>query len=522
MTQAFGNTLSDLAQAGFAMTVTPSMQVDFSVHHVADQPGYLLRLLRRGTGGRANGTAPARFVETLSSSANGLGIVVGTATGQASPGSPPVEETVRSPDDRRTIRNVFGGLARPNPTFLYESLDTFEALVAMERSYPAPMTARRARETRDLLARITSLAANEVGAPLLSVQCPVQVPPRVRGTPSVRDRTEPVPPPSASHGVRFSIPLARPDSRTRIALATGIADHCADRGYGLWVADTRVGHRAGNWFQIVPLPRVDEHEPEPDDDAPVLTCLPVTFVGPARIGSSDSIIDYLGRFPDLGIAACTMSTLDDLAFVHLQLVPGDRARDPDDEVTATLDALAARTDPAAPSLDQVLAELGLEREPTVGLEIAPRARDYQVLVGSAFAVSPPSTRRRMAVWFSWQAAAGDDALAGPLEALYRAAERIGLGVLPDRGRPPAELPSIEYLICRRTGGSVRGKGKVSLPKDVVDKNFAARGVEAAASRLSAQWETAWKAELARRPALGCSESTVAWREWWLGHWTSSL
>jgi hypothetical protein len=516
-----GGNLPDLAQAGFAMTTTPSMEVDYAVHHVADLQGYLLSLLRDDPA--AATPVRRRFVETLSASANGLAVVVGTAAGSTGPGARSSDDGVRFPDARQRYKNVFSGLARPNPAFLYETLETFEALVAMERSEPSTMTVARALETRDLLHRITSLAADGFGAPLLSVQCPVQVPARVPGAASVRDRGEGVPPPATSHGVRFSIPLARPDARTRTALATEMARYCAERGYGFWVADSRAGHRAGNWFQVLGLERGTERDAGPAD--PVRTCLPVTFVGPARIGSSHAIVDHLSTFPDVGIAACTISSLDDLAFVHLQLVPGRWAGEQAADLTATLDATAAAPTPAGSGLDHILTALGMRRDADRHGAITASGRDYQALVGSAFRVAPPSPRRRMAIWFSWQAVAGEDALAGPLEALYEAARTIGLGAVGGVGarrKPQEELPNVEYLICRRTGSAVRGKGKISLPKDVVDKRFASPGAEVPASRLCSRWESAWKAELGRRPALGCSESTVAWREWWLGHWTSSL
>jgi len=68
--------LADLARAGNRVLREPSMQVAFEIHHLADRPGQLADIVARDPDGSG-------FAETLSSSANGVGLVIGTRVGDA-------------------------------------------------------------------------------------------------------------------------------------------------------------------------------------------------------------------------------------------------------------------------------------------------------------------------------------------------------------------------------------------------------------------------------------------------------
>jgi hypothetical protein len=57
------------------------MQVAFEIHHLADRPGQLADIVARDPDGSG-------FAETLSSSANGVGLVIGTRVGDAHPQPP--------------------------------------------------------------------------------------------------------------------------------------------------------------------------------------------------------------------------------------------------------------------------------------------------------------------------------------------------------------------------------------------------------------------------------------------------
>src|SRR5262245_16969088 len=68
--------LAEMARSGYASLTRPSMDVDFEVHHFRDRRDYLKSLLD-GTAGKGL----SGFVEVVSSSANGAGLVIGTNIG---------------------------------------------------------------------------------------------------------------------------------------------------------------------------------------------------------------------------------------------------------------------------------------------------------------------------------------------------------------------------------------------------------------------------------------------------------
>ena len=68
---ATAHELADLARAGYRVLHEPSMQVEFEIHHLVDRPGGLAGIVARDPAGHG-------FAETLSSGANGVGLVVGT------------------------------------------------------------------------------------------------------------------------------------------------------------------------------------------------------------------------------------------------------------------------------------------------------------------------------------------------------------------------------------------------------------------------------------------------------------
>ena len=127
--------LAGLARAGSSTVRGPSMQVSFEVHHVEDRPGYLRDLL-----------ASASLRETLSPSANGLGLVVATRVGALDPAlrgrlqgrSAPVALKVENPDPQCRI---FKGTAWPNPSSIYGSARTFAGILAIEPEPTFPNTA---------------------------------------------------------------------------------------------------------------------------------------------------------------------------------------------------------------------------------------------------------------------------------------------------------------------------------------------------------------------------------------------
>lgn len=561
--------LSELARAGLVVLGQPGMQVNFEVHHIIDHPGYLYNLLQQRKNAIDNGPIDASaddtdsvgdtqaidegqeiaeehagaeatehegdendgevvvlpegnlFVETLTSGANGIGLVIGTraGTGEAALYRAETSAPITS------SRNVFRGLARPNPSFTHEASNIFEAVIGIDEPAARRVSFQQSVLIRDLLASISGFAAHVVQAPMVFAQLPAQLPTRGKGADQEvrpRDRAD-IPSYSASLALRFAIALPHSSSATRIALAEQIVDYCEKEGLSLWLADTRLGYGTGNWYQIRSLDSLrvghTARQQQSARDQSIRVCLPVTFVGPARTGSTFAVLDFLRALPFVGVIACSNTTLDDIAFIHLQLSLHGATLGNLVEANAALANVDLGRGSPSDVLLRVFAVLGysVEQVPSSAIRAGAAARmwDYETLVGSLFPVVP-SDRRRMAVWFSWRSNGADDGLSGPLSSLYSAFVELGLlRVEGKRAFVQDSAPLLEYLVCRQVSGQLlRGQGKLSLPKDIVDKLYGGDDREAPASRFCATLEAVWKDQA--RSISSVSELTVAWHESWLG------
>ncbi|RZQ63796.1 hypothetical protein [Amycolatopsis suaedae] len=500
--------IADLARAGFQIARQSLTTVDFEVHHVEARPGYLR--------GLAPFLGDAPFLEALCSAANGGGVAIGTRTGEAS-----AAMTGRPADGQRRCGRedvpggwVFQHSAWPNPTFVYESAHTFEGLISVDRT-ARKLTDRHGTAVRELLEGISEVAANLAGAPLLTLQCPAQLPTVVKTRHlDLRTRKE-LPSAYSSLAVRFSVALTDNSAERQFLLGNHLRELCERRGYGFWVSDTRPGHRPGNWFQVC------RSRPgfEPAADEQVTTCLPLTCVGPARVGSTHAIVTFLRRYPQVGVVGCSGTSLDDLAFIHLQLsVDGVAAGRVNRILRKLLDGPAPPPTRPHELLAALFHRLGLRgcAETAPADESTHPASDYQALLGPAFDYRPASTSDSLAIWVSWQMAHSPAGLAGPLECLYRAMAETVPVVGPQDPVPLSEVATVEYLVCRATEQSVvRGKAKLAVPK-VILRQFSADDVQPPASLLCDVLEDSWKAHVERIGLTGVGELTVAWREFWLG------
>ncbi|MFD2420578.1 hypothetical protein [Amycolatopsis pigmentata] len=422
----------------------------------------------------------------------------------------------------------FRRTAWPNPAFIYESAETFDGLIAVD---PA---ARELGEwhglaVRDLVKEITEIATNVAGAPLLTLQCPAQLPIVVKTRNHDLSTRKEIPSPPASLAVRFAIALRDVSAAMRFELADRFRELSEKHGFGLWIADTRPGHRPGNWFEICHAG--DGRSPLYNGDlasrARIGTCLPVTCAGPARVGSAHAIVSFLQRYPRVGVVSCAETTLADVAFCHLVLSIQGVGVDRLNRILGKL--LEEGTAPARPRklLRELFDRLGVRPEPAgPGPADPDLASDYQTFAGPAFAHRPASAAEvadMLAVWVSWRIPRHDDALGVPLRCLYEALDQV----LPP---PPStdalraarhEAATVEYLLCRATERSVvRGKAKLAVPKAAL-RRFSGDGAQPPTAKLCSALEEAWKARLDQSDVDGLGELTVAWRESWLGHWTYS-
>jgi hypothetical protein len=449
--------LADLARAGYRVLHEPSTQVEFEIHHLADRPGALVDIAARGSD-------RSGFAETLSSGAHGVGLVIGTRIGDspAHPGSREHQhgawvELEHDAGDRFGFR----GSERPNLTFQHESAQTFEGVISIEDE-PKRMLLRHGLAVLDTLQHIAETALQAGEAPLLTLQCPAQLPP----TNSFRE----------SGGIKA-------------------------RGRYRREADQR---RASNAAE---------------------GCLPLTLVGPAREGSMHAILSFLGQFPAIGLLGCSMTVLDELAFLHLQLSVNGASRARLAAVNSGIADLLASGAGPADVLPQVVQQLlrdhrvELPGEEHTG-RLIDRAGDYQTVVGPALPVVADNVRR-VPIWIGWQMRKSDAGLRTPLLALHRAVDRLGLTAADETGARSGP-PNIEYLICRQLGATVlRGKGKLAVARTQVERRF--KDNRRGAAQLAADLEDAWKAQLrADGDEDQFSDVSVSSREFLLGGGYPSL
>ncbi len=507
--------MADLARGAGVIADQPSIQVNFHVHHVRDWPGYLksqmddqAALLRQSS-------------EVLISNVNGVVVAAGSYRGALAQemrvrqqgSSTPVRPKIEIEADRLQVV----GAAMPNPSFIYESAARFEALVAIEVEERV-LRQFHARALMRLLAEIADCAANEGLAPIMSLQCPVQLPPERSNVAAVEEQTDIWNAPNVI-AARVVIALQNPTSARRMEMARRLANYCSVRGYGLWLGDLRPGHAQGNWFQV------QKHDFEARrkytarltdlrrSSTKVERVMPVTLVGPARVGSTNAILSVLRRCPKLGVAGCAITALDDVAFVHLQLTsdvvddPTDNLGDPDLYRGGIFDRLRA----VVGAMGEDLRDFG---QPDGDPHLAERAGDYQVFAGPVFTVETPGDRRRRPLWFSWRQSGPDGGWLLPFTALQAALADCGLWT--GTGSKLANSANFEYMVCRRLDGSTYTvKGKLTVPDSLIPESSPV--VEYGATKLCVGVETAWRARLDEEDVNGLHWLSFAWRENFLGN-----
>lgn len=547
--------LADLARAGYVILRQPFMQVTFEVHHIVDKPGYLVDYLNRSRFGRDSMSSPfpaddlslpniasnegirssfspheanPSFGETLTSGARGLGLVIVTraAVGVGSRrqyigGRQPECEV---DDDPISGDRIFRGIARPNPTFMYETAWRFEGLICIEPS-SSPLRTWHCKMMREIINHIAFLAA-EIDSPILSLQSPAQIPPRelMIGPRTATDEENSVTP-ASSLAIRFTIAIQNPSAKVVMSLSTRLEQYCLQHGLGLWLADTRLGSRQGNWRYVCVHNSVISTPASASRDGSAMqvkSCIPVTLVGPARVGSTRAIVSFLSQYGDVGIASCSAVSLDDLLFIHLDLSIPDITDQRSLEAVSKEQAQRSSAELPSEALARMLEIVGHGRhtDPHHTGTLVDQAGDYRCLIGPARQVEDGDENRRMAIWFSWQTQGIEPDLAIPLRGLFEALRDVGLIDRHDQGFVwNSSSPNIEYLVCRNSGNSVlRGRGKLSVVRDTALARYPDNALESRPTNLCVSIEEAWRARTMSSDRYELRELTVAWREPWLGHW----
>ncbi|MEV5963265.1 hypothetical protein AB0L70_15960 [Kribbella sp. NPDC051952] len=515
--------MADLARGAGVMADQPGSQVNFHVHHVPDRPGYIKSQLEDES------TLLRHSSEVLISNLNGIVLAVGSNRGALAQdmrarqqgSSTPVRAKIDVGPDRLQVV----GAAMPNPSFIYEAAARFEALIALEVEECA-LRQFHARALIRLVGEVAQCAAHEGSAPIMSLQCPVQLPPERANGARVEDQKDIWNAPNVI-AVRVVFALQNPTSQRRMKMASRLADYCSERGYGLWLGDLRPGHAQGNWFRVhnydpLAVKRFIGRQPElRRSDTAVKKVMPVTLVGPARVGSTNAIMSVLRRCPRLGVAGCAITALDDVAFVHLQLTsdefsdPTAALGDPNRYDGGIFDRLQRVVSAMGDDLRGADTPDGDPEDPlsTPHSRLVERAGDYQMFAGPVLDVETLSGLHRRPLWFSWRQSSPDGGWLLPFAALQAALEDCGLWRESASG--PLDCANFEYMVCRGLDGSIYTvKGKLTVPESLIPEGNV---VEYDATRLCVGVETAWRARLDERPVTGLHWLSFAWRENFLGN-----
>lgn len=409
--------------------------------------------------------------------------------------------------------HLYCGSVVINPNFLYDPAHSTEILLTLGYDQWQPDYADSLMIT-ELYHGMATAAAADGGVPVLFLQSPVA--PFRDPSPKFReDGSGEAPRVANGMALRMLVGLDDANPRKRIALLRRITEIAKSFGLGLQIADRRFGRVRGEWWsvQAPDFGKYAERKAELFGWAPpgVPDAVQlVTFVGPARVGSSAAIAaDFVAR--NIGILAMSAATLQEIAFINL-MVPIAPARLTDTPTSGTCMAISE-------GLGQVASDCGLTRRKGVRerTRIADTAAtDYQVLSTGPVAprIIPEEPVVEHPLWLSWAMPLEYDAAKRPpdvaqlvLAQLCEAADRIGGG-------------RIDYYRVRvLPNGRVKGRAKICVA--LLDDTKA--NIPSMLSELCPWAQREVIATLVRdHVPLRSIGLRLAWRERWLGRSNTPL
>ncbi|MET0136739.1 MAG: hypothetical protein ABW215_24380 [Kibdelosporangium sp.] len=396
---------------------------------------------------------------------------------------------------------LFDGSVVINPDFLYDSTHSTEILLTLGHDPWQPDYADSLMITQAYKAMASAAGAGDQ-VPILFLQSPVapfkDPPPRFRV-----DGSGEAPRVSNGLALRMLIGLDSGNPRKRLALVRNIAWVAAEFGMGLQVTDRRFGRVRGEWWSVL------RHEPDiyqrkkeqlfgwAPPGVPAAAQL-LTFVGPARIGSSAAIAsDLLAR--NVGILAVSEASLQEIAFINIVT--------PVAPVRSVAEPSTGRCQPIAAGLGALGRECGLTVRSDAGqpnpIGDSP-ACDYQMLrtgpVAPRIAGRPGQVYRP--VWAAWEIPLVRDERGRSIDV-----PKLVLAGLGVDGR-------VDYCRARVSpAGKVRGRAKISVALDPAVRQV---DVPDLLSDLCAQAQREVLTHLVRHGiALRAIHLQVAWRERWV-------
>jgi len=398
----------------------------------------------------------------------------------------------------------FTGTARPSPSFLYDGGRILEGLIVVEDE-PSVLHYRHSLALLDVAHFVSELAV-ENNSPILSMHSPCQAPPHSKDRADIYKR-EDAWSRTSSFSLRFAVLLRDGSASRRFDFVDRVAYFCEGRGFGFWTNDTRDGVRAGNWFSLVKHERGAARRSlsrvaDKPGHSEVHCVLPITIVGPARVGSTNAILAALEQLKHVGLASVSITSLDDLAFVHVQLPLLYSSPREAGALSRELEAIirsSSRPSPLTPLdfLESTAPLLLGDRAISSSLSykvrtlVQERAGDYQTLAGPVLTVASVRESRRSPLWVAWQLRTPGAKLEDVTSALRMSIEDLGLN---EAGAGPV---NVEYAICRaRSESQLRGRAKLSIPTDNLPEWTRSSEVETPAATLCRELETRWRAKLA--------------------------
>jgi hypothetical protein len=396
---------------------------------------------------------------------------------------------------------LYKGTASLNPRFLYDSAQDHELLLSVGEDRWAPDFADSLLLV-EVLARLAAAAADRAtAAPILLMQSPVAPFSDWAAFPQSHSGE----PPKISRGaaIRMSAGVDGDNSDGRLALIEEAVRIATTYGLRLHLGDRRVGRVRGEWKQAVAYSSETYQDkkrgltqtPTTKPDHAML----VTFVGPARVGSSASVLRALAD-RQVGVLAITVASLQELAFINLVVpLPPRDSGEPLPE--------SDRVQPVPAAIDWLASRCAL-RQTSVAQPVHPaRAADYQACLTGPLHWPTDAACDDHPLWMQWETPAGDDKWSSVIH------EVIGEVIGELTSSPKVESAQLDYCRSRLTGDKWLHSAKVSvrLVTDIADDDLPdTLSVLCRATQAEVEWKMSRKDPTARSIRL-----KVAWRERWL-------
>jgi hypothetical protein len=410
--------------------------------------------------------------------------------------------------------HLYCGSVVINPNFLYDPAHSTELLITLGYDWQ-PDYADSLMITR-LYHRMATAASADGGVPVLFLQTPVapfrDPSPKLRG-----DGSGEAPRLANGMAMRMLVGLDDANPGKRIALLRTVTEVARSDGLGLQIADRRFGRVRGEWWSVLApdFDRYAERKKGLFDWAP--SGVPeavqlVTFVGPARVGSSAAIAaDFVAR--NIGILAMSAAALQEIMFINMML-PIAPARLTSTPTSSTCLKIVE-------GVGQVASDCGLTRRQDVRerrIRIGDTAAsDYHVL--STGPVTPRIAEAAGVVeyplWLSWVVPLEPEPAKRPPDVASLVLEQ-----LRDAGDRVVSARTDYYRVRVLADGRVRGRAKISvtLPEGVPRAK-----IPELLSELCPWAQREVIATLVRdHVPLRSIRLRLAWRERWLGRATTVM